>query len=90
MYFFFFHSDISDESWENVALILEVIRFLIELIIRIPTNLLCENWDFILISLASWQVSVNKSKHNFNDLKVSKEKKHQVHVLFNIIILYYT
>ncbi|KAF7402902.1 hypothetical protein HZH66_005169 [Vespula vulgaris] len=63
--------DISDESWENVALTLEVIRFLTELIIRIPRDLSCENWDFILISLASWQVSVNKSRRTFNDLKVT-------------------
>ncbi|KAK2580762.1 hypothetical protein KPH14_011385 [Odynerus spinipes] len=70
-HFLLLDCDISNESWENIALTLEVIRFLTELIIRIPTQLTCENWDFILISLASWQVSVNKSKHAFNDFKVT-------------------
>lgn len=69
-HFLLFDCDISNESWEIIALTLEIIRFFTELIKRIPTKLTFENWDFIVISLASWQSSVNKSKHAFNDFKV--------------------
>ncbi|XP_046741676.1 E3 ubiquitin-protein ligase listerin isoform X2 [Diprion similis] len=66
-----FDCDVSEVSWQQFTVPLEVIRFLSKAVLTIPTKLTHAHWDFILISLASWQLSVNKSKKNCASLKVT-------------------
>ncbi|RLU22515.1 hypothetical protein DMN91_004793 [Ooceraea biroi] len=66
-----FDRDVSDVSWNQLFLSLEVIRLLTTLIQKVPSKLNQEHWDFILISFATWQQSLNKSKHNYTDIKVT-------------------
>lgn len=63
--------EISQISWEKLNLPLELIRLLTELIKKIPSKLTYEHWNFILISLVLWQLSIIKSKQNIYDFKVS-------------------
>ncbi|KOC69982.1 E3 ubiquitin-protein ligase listerin [Habropoda laboriosa] len=63
--------DISEMSWEKLNLPLELIRLLTELVEKVPSKLKYEHWNFILISLVLWQLSITKSKQNANDFKVS-------------------
>ncbi|XP_034174521.2 E3 ubiquitin-protein ligase listerin [Osmia lignaria lignaria] len=66
-----FDCDISEISWEKLSLPLELLRLLTELIKNAPTKLTPNHWNFILISLVLWQLSVTKLKQNANDFKVS-------------------
>lgn len=68
--YFGFFSEISQISWEKLNLPLELIRLLTELIKKIPSKLTYEHWNFILISLVLWQLSIIKSKQNIYDFKV--------------------
>ncbi|XP_031845099.2 E3 ubiquitin-protein ligase listerin [Nomia melanderi] len=63
--------DISETSWEKLALPLEVISLLSELVTNMSSELTNEHWNFILISLVMWQLSVIKSKQHIEDIKVS-------------------
>lgn len=67
---YYFCSDISEISWEKLSLPLELLRLLTELIKNAPTKLTPNHWNFILISLVLWQLSVTKLKENANDFKV--------------------
>lgn len=57
-------------SWQELNLPLELIRLCTELVTKIPSKLTYEHWNFILISLALWEVSMIKSKQHSNDFKV--------------------
>lgn len=63
--------DVSDVSWDQMLLPLEVIRTLTTLVREAPAKLTQEQWDFTLISLTMWQQSVGKSKRNYTDIKVT-------------------
>ncbi|XP_076766423.1 E3 ubiquitin-protein ligase listerin [Xylocopa sonorina] len=63
--------EISKIPWHELNLPLELIRLLTELVNRIPSKLTYEHWNFILISLVLWELSITKSKQNVNDFKVS-------------------
>ncbi|XP_012139948.1 E3 ubiquitin-protein ligase listerin [Megachile rotundata] len=63
--------DISHVSWEKLSLPLELIRLLTVLIKKVPSKLTYEHWNFTLISLVMWQLTVTKSKRNADDFKVS-------------------
>ncbi|XP_014468985.1 PREDICTED: E3 ubiquitin-protein ligase listerin [Dinoponera quadriceps] len=63
--------DVSDVSWDRLLLPLEVIRTLSTLVQRAPARLTAEHWDFTLISLTMWQQSVDKSKRNYTDVRVT-------------------
>lgn len=67
----FLNHDVSDVSWSQLLLPLEVIRLLTTLIQKVPSKLTYKYWDFILISLTMWQQSVKKSKHNYTNIKVT-------------------
>ncbi|XP_046596991.1 E3 ubiquitin-protein ligase listerin isoform X1 [Neodiprion lecontei] len=69
--FLLFDCDVSEVTWQQFTLPLEVVRFLSKSVSTIPTKLTHAHWDFILISLASWQLSVKKSKKNCGNLKVT-------------------
>lgn len=69
--YFYNYSDISQVPWQHLTLPLELIRFLTKSVSTIPTKLSHAHWDFILISLASWQLSVNRSRQNCHSLKVT-------------------
>ncbi|XP_017758583.1 PREDICTED: E3 ubiquitin-protein ligase listerin [Eufriesea mexicana] len=62
--------EISKVSWDKLNLPLELIRLLTELVNKIPSKLTYEHWNFILISLVLWQLSMMNSKQNANDFKV--------------------
>ncbi|XP_076673514.1 E3 ubiquitin-protein ligase listerin [Andrena cerasifolii] len=63
--------DISQTPWEKLTLPLAVIRLLTDLVTNIPTKLTNEQWNFVLISLVLWQLSVTKSRQNASDFRVS-------------------
>ncbi|CAK9795315.1 E3 ubiquitin-protein ligase listerin [Anthophora quadrimaculata] len=63
--------DISEISWEKLNLPLELIRLLTELVKKVPSKLKYEHWNFILISLVLWQLSITKSKQKASDFRVS-------------------
>ncbi|XP_033336767.2 E3 ubiquitin-protein ligase listerin [Megalopta genalis] len=65
-----FNCDISKTSWESLVLPLEVISLLTKLVTIVPSELTNEQWNFILISLALWQLSIGKSKSHISDIKV--------------------
>lgn len=67
----FLDHDVSNVSWNQLLLPLEVIRLLTVFIQKVPSKLTYKHWDFILISLSMWQLSINKSKHNCTDIKVA-------------------
>jgi len=66
-----FDCDISNIPWNQLLLSLEVIRSLTTFIEKVPSKLKQEHWDFILISFAMWQQSLNKYKHNYIDIKIT-------------------
>ncbi|KZC08965.1 E3 ubiquitin-protein ligase listerin [Dufourea novaeangliae] len=66
-----FDCDLSATSWEQLTLPLEIIRLLAELATKIPSKLTSEHWNFILISLVMWRLTLNKSRQHINDFKVS-------------------
>lgn len=63
--------DISDTSWDELLLPLEVIRLLTTVVQNIPWKLKHAYWDFILISLTKWQQLLNNAKYNYTDIKVT-------------------
>ncbi|XP_076655771.1 E3 ubiquitin-protein ligase listerin [Halictus rubicundus] len=65
-----FNCDISSISLESSVLPFEVILLLTELVTNVPSELTNEQWNFILISLATWQLFIIKSKQHINDIKV--------------------
>ncbi|XP_048513180.1 E3 ubiquitin-protein ligase listerin isoform X2 [Athalia rosae] len=69
--FLLFGCDVSRVSWQELRIALEVIRFLRKTAATIPLKLNNVHWDFILISLASWQLSVNKSRQDCDNLQVT-------------------
>ncbi|KAF7990662.1 hypothetical protein HCN44_000467 [Aphidius gifuensis] len=62
--------DVDNVSWEDFYLPLEVIRLFTQFVKTAPTVMNSTLWDAVCVYLASWQFSVNKSKHNHHDLKV--------------------
>lgn len=62
--------DVGNVSWEDFYLPLEVIRLFTRFIKIAPTIMNSTLWDAAIIYLASWQFSLNKSKHHWEDLKV--------------------
>lgn len=66
----FFLSEISQISWDKLNLSLELIRLLTEVVKKIPSKLTYEHWNFILMSLILWPLSIAKSKQNVTDFKV--------------------
>ncbi|XP_024938302.1 uncharacterized protein LOC107265048 isoform X2 [Cephus cinctus] len=62
-----FNCNVYQVPWEELTTPLELIRLLTKLVKTIPTKLTFAHWDFILISVASWQLSVNKSQRYYND-----------------------
>lgn len=69
-----FAEDMCDLAWDKIASSLKSIQLLTKLIQDEP-ELKQEHWDFILISLATWQhvvnKSVNKSRHDYTDITVT-------------------
>ncbi|XP_076296975.1 E3 ubiquitin-protein ligase listerin [Lasioglossum baleicum] len=65
-----FNRDISSISLESSVLPFQVILLLTELVTNVPSLLTDEQWNFILISLATWQLHIVKSKQLINDTKV--------------------
>ncbi|XP_012276738.1 E3 ubiquitin-protein ligase listerin [Orussus abietinus] len=68
--FLLLDQDMHDVSWEQVTLPLEVVRLLTKFVATIPDKLSSVHWDCVLICLASWQLSINKSKSYYDDIKV--------------------
>ncbi|XP_017893627.1 E3 ubiquitin-protein ligase listerin [Ceratina calcarata] len=62
--------EISEIPWDRLSVSLELIRLLTDLVKRAPSKLTDEHWNFILISLVLWQLSIAKSKQNADDFKV--------------------
>ncbi|CAL1683944.1 unnamed protein product [Lasius platythorax] len=65
----FLGHDISDISWNQLCLLLEVIRLLTTLVQKVPSKLKYEHWDFILISLTTWQQLLTNFQLNYTDIK---------------------
>ncbi|XP_078036315.1 E3 ubiquitin-protein ligase listerin isoform X2 [Augochlora pura] len=65
-----FNCEISEISCESLELPLELILLLTKLVRIVPSELTNEQWNFILMSLALWQLSIGKSKSHINDIKV--------------------
>ncbi|XP_011861623.1 PREDICTED: E3 ubiquitin-protein ligase listerin-like [Vollenhovia emeryi] len=63
--------DISDTSWDELLLPLEVMRLLTAVVQNIPWKLKHAYWDLILISLTKWQEVLNNAKHNYTDIKTT-------------------
>lgn len=62
--------DISNISWNQLCLLLEVIRLLTTLVQKVPSKLQYEHWDFILISLTTWQQLFTNFELNYIDIKI--------------------
>lgn len=62
--------DISNISWNQLCLLLEVIRLLTTLVQKVPSKLQNEHWDFILISLTTWQQLLTNFEFNYTDIKI--------------------
>ncbi|XP_070157652.1 E3 ubiquitin-protein ligase listerin isoform X3 [Polyergus mexicanus] len=62
--------DISNISWNQLCLLLEVIRLLKTLVQKVPSKLQYEHWDFILISLTTWQQLFINFELNYTDIKI--------------------
>lgn len=63
--------DVSDVSWDQMLLPLEVIRTLTTLVRDASAKLTQKHWDFTLIFFTMWQQSIDKSKHNYSDIRVT-------------------
>ncbi|XP_043579866.1 E3 ubiquitin-protein ligase listerin [Bombus pyrosoma] len=63
--------EISEISWDKLNIPLELIRLSTELVKKIPSKLTYKHWNFILISIVLWPLSVSNSKQNINNFKVS-------------------
>lgn len=63
--------DVSDISWNQLCLLLEVMRLLTTLVQKVPSKLKYEHWDFILISLTTWQqLLLTNFQRNYTDIKL--------------------
>ncbi|EFN67901.1 Zinc finger protein 294 [Camponotus floridanus] len=66
----FLDHDISNISWNQLCLLLEVIRLLTALVQKVPSKLQNEHWDFILIALTTWQQLLTNFELNYTDIKI--------------------
>lgn len=62
--------DISNISWNQLCLLLEVVRLLTTLVQKVPSKLQNEHWDFILIALTTWQRLLTDFELNYTDIKI--------------------
>ncbi|KAG7213022.1 hypothetical protein KM043_002357 [Ampulex compressa] len=63
--------DLKETPWKQLSLHLEVMRLFTELVTRIPTKLTDSQWKFCFISLGLCQESINKSRINLKNFKVT-------------------
>ncbi|XP_072761402.1 E3 ubiquitin-protein ligase listerin [Anoplolepis gracilipes] len=62
--------NISNISWNQLCLLLEIIRLFTALVQKVPSKLQYEHWDFILISLTTWQQLFLNFELNYTDIKI--------------------
>ena len=60
-------------QWSELVLPLEIIRLFTKFVRDAPSNFSSQLWDAATIFLASWILSVNKSRHNHEVFKVRTE-----------------
>ncbi|GLV42170.1 Listerin E3 ubiquitin protein ligase 1 [Carabus blaptoides fortunei] len=65
-----YNRDISGVNWEQIQIVIEIIRLLTSVIKEKPQNLSGHHWDFVLISLTSWASSTDKSKQKYMQLEI--------------------
>lgn len=47
-------SDVSKTDWQTVSLVTQVVRLMQVLLLKVPTSLSPEHWDFLLCSMLGW------------------------------------
>ncbi|KAK0182335.1 hypothetical protein PV327_000484 [Microctonus hyperodae] len=68
--FLLFNRDIGNIEWSNFCLPIEIIRLCTKFVDTVPGQMTTGMWDAVMIFLASWQQTLNKSKHHDDDLKL--------------------
>lgn len=69
---FYYYRDISSVNWEQIQIVVEIIRLFTSVIKEKPENLSSQHWDFALISLTAWASSMDKSKQKYIQIEVAE------------------
>lgn len=68
---FYYNKNISSASWDDLQIVLASMKFLKELITHRFTHLNSQHWDFVIISLAAWATSIEKSRQYYTNISVA-------------------